>query len=369
MIALLALGIAPLAFLYSSGGGSAGAGSLEETRTDCTYPQAVWKHPEWPEPTAAEQDPYFDPFANVVAEVESIGEVDGDSARKVDASVVWPDAGTADELRKAFEGSATMDTFTSVWWTQARERLANGDSIYVGGSSVGPDGSVNISWAITASGNVLGDTPYAERATLMLRSFVEEFRPDASSIDVMVDWNQELSNGGSSKTQRAWDSFLEAELATPAPAFGTRQWWDAVSPDCRSVVDAPPEILSDLETTNVSFDLPEEWLDVKGLAICLSSELGSLGCTDTQGDRGALLGDALVGPNQELTVSIADSSSGGVGFDRLIHLGSISSGSIDAAVGATITVESNVDPVVLNDLIGAERPTMSVKPGDEGPSG
>jgi hypothetical protein len=89
-----------------------------------------------------------------------------------------------------------------------------------------------------------------------------------------------------------------------------------------------------------------------------------LGCTDLIGSQDALLGDVLVARSQTLTVSLGDASGGGVGSDRLIPLGTVSSESFDPAMGATIDVESDVDPAVLGDLVGAESPRITVMPSD-----
>jgi hypothetical protein len=123
-------------------------------------------------------------------------------------------------------------------------------------------------------------------------SVVEEYilgtaaDPDARTT-LVVDWNIEREHAvGDGVVQRGpvmqgFKDLLETiwPPAPDIPPVGSQDYWDAAPPECRSLADAPQEVLRELEGLTLSIHVPDTVASADDATICVRSDLGGMGCS------------------------------------------------------------------------------------------
>lgn len=174
-----------------------------------------------------------------------------------------------------------------LWLGAPAELLSTGAAeILLGLGERRADGLWSVRFAVAPSGQgatVIGPSPFAERQTAILEAFrTSEDNPasGASARDLILAWNEEVARGGG-PIQVAWERFVEEVVLghVPDPAPGTRAWWEAAPPTCRSVLDAPEDVRRSLSFGTVWVRVPAAWVGVSDAALCLQISLGSVGCS------------------------------------------------------------------------------------------
>jgi hypothetical protein len=79
-------------------------------------------------------------------------------------------------------------------------------------------------------------------------------RQNADPTDLLVAWNVELdvpSGIGTGPISVSWSKFMDQDRGKDYPSPGTPSWWAKAPPECRSLPDAPQEVLEDLPWADV----------------------------------------------------------------------------------------------------------------------
>ncbi len=208
-------------------------------------------------------------------------------ASVVAGPVLFRSASAPERLEAASEGRRMMAGEAQLI-LQATEHLARGHEVVAGISGVWDDGTLSADFAVDATiGEILwGDTHPADETTYLLR-FVRTSFPEASTgpalAELVVAWNREQeAPEGERPISEAWGRFLAETFGIGyrelhgIPEPGTRAWWDQAPPLCRSLADAPPEVLAGLEPVRVLVHVPRELPQPKDAVICLRLPLGTM---------------------------------------------------------------------------------------------
>jgi hypothetical protein len=290
-VALVGVG-APLLSFAHLGGGSAPSPAAADLPWPYCAPDAERPAPSptpWPalevEPNAL-VDPAPAPLADLIvipasvepAPVGTYPLAEGLSPVTVKVREVLWDAGEAKEVAAG----------AGVWvGAPADLRSPQSGEILLGLGEQRSDGLWSTRFAVTLSGpsaTFIGPSPFAERQTAILEAFrTWDSNPEsgADARDLILAWNEEAAGGVDGPIQAAWERFVDRIVLqrTAHPAPGTRAWWEAAPPMCRSVLDAPEEVREGLTFGTVWVRVPTEWVDVRDAVLCLQASVGSVGCS------------------------------------------------------------------------------------------
>lgn len=168
------------------------------------------------------------------------------------------------------------------------DRLEQGHEIIVGISGSWDDGTLSSDFAIDATvGQLIWGDAHPQEETSYLDRFLDAHFPEASSgpalAELVVAWNREQeAPEGRRPISEAWGRFIAETFGIGyrelhgIPEPGTRAWWEQAPPRCRSLADAPPEVLAALEPVRVLVHVPRELPEPKDAVICLRLPLGTM---------------------------------------------------------------------------------------------
>lgn len=168
------------------------------------------------------------------------------------------------------------------------DRLTAGHEVLLAMSSIYDDGTLGASFGLDmTTGEVLWWDSAIEEDRTYFHEFVRTHFPEAASgpalAELVVAWNREQeAPEGRRPISEAWGRFIDLTfglgypelLGTPEP--GTMEWWEQAPPLCRSLADAPPEVLEALDPVRVIVHVPRELPQPADALICLRLPLGTM---------------------------------------------------------------------------------------------
>lgn len=204
-------------------------------------------------------------------------------------------------------------------WVGAPAELSSvdvaGREILIGLGERRADGSWSTRFVIDADGPggaFIGPSPFAERQTAILemfRTWEESPAAGTTARELILAWNEEAATGGG-PISAAWSRFVDRVVLqrTDHPRPGSRAWWDAAPPMCRSVLDAPEDVRRSLTFGTVWVRVPETWATVEDAALCLQISIGSAGCSTLASSDGwsyVRFDEAYAVPGEPVEIRIA----------------------------------------------------------------
>ncbi len=295
-LALVVVGLAPIAFLVRSGGDAATPFTRDE---ELPWP---WCGPD-ASPSPSPPHPYPDdivpledapliraePFADVVLLVAPGTE----GLTPSEDPVNHPDHRTlAASISEVLLDRGFGDGSDAPVAAGSEVRLSGDQALLLDLIAASGSGPVTIgSDGRNASGSFFVAFGYDQRANEVLgsrsgESVVEEFIasrvPDeASRAQLIVDWNIEHASGSPGAVMTGFQDLVDEIFPPPPdlPAPGTMAYWDAAPPLCRSLLDAPTKILETLDGVSIAVHIPDSIAKAEDALICLRSDYGGLGCT------------------------------------------------------------------------------------------
>jgi len=168
------------------------------------------------------------------------------------------------------------------------EHLAAGHQVLAAVSGMWDDGTLGVDFGLDlTTGEVLWSDGFIPEDRTYFAEFVRTYFPEASSgpalAELVIAWNREQeAPEGERPIDEAWGRFIAETFGLGyrelhgIPEPGTREWWEQAPPLCRSLADAPPEVLAALDPVRVIVHVPPEMPEPEDAAICLRLPLGTM---------------------------------------------------------------------------------------------
>lgn len=168
------------------------------------------------------------------------------------------------------------------------DHISAGDRVLIAISGMSDDGTLGADFGLDlTTGEVLWSDPFTEEDRTYFAEFVRTSFPEAASgpalAELVLAWNREQeAPEGERPISEAWGRFLAETFGLGyrelpgIPEPGTKEWWEQAPPLCRSLADAPPDVLAGLEPVRVLVHVPRELPQPKDAVICLRLPLGTM---------------------------------------------------------------------------------------------
>lgn len=206
---------------------------------------------------------------------------------KADAAPPIFQSKEAHERLGALTGGPSKFVGRSEVLREAEERARAGHEVVLGVWDRWDDALAVYFGLDLTTGEVLWSDLFTEEDRAYFLQFVRTHFPEASSgpalAELVVAWNREQeAPEGSRPISEAWGRFIAETFGVGyrelhgIPEPGTRAWWEQAPPLCRSLADAPPEVLAALEPVRVLVHVPRELPEPKDAVICLRLPLGTM---------------------------------------------------------------------------------------------
>lgn len=218
----------------------------------------------------------------------SIEELGDGRAAVTAAAVDWQTVFGGEEWRPVDEGDTVVAaTGTPGVWAQAAGVLSAGGNVVLGVTSGGEPGTYSLTFAIDLQPGdpaLLGDT--AAVHTSDLHAFVQwegnafgacSGLPTDCVKDFLIAWNAEANASPPSVDSPAGPISLSFARYYDQLVNGTLSW-QQLSPDERSIQDAPEPVRRALSYADVWVYVPDGWKQFADGAVCLRISQGSDGC-------------------------------------------------------------------------------------------
>lgn len=290
----LVVGLAPLGFL-AGGGDPPGltAGSDEGLPWPWCGPDATPPPPARPYPDDIVPLPpnvlgpliRAEPFADALVRVTAVGDAPldlNDSTYRPDSTLdVRVDAVVLDDGSGDIKGDGVVEGVKAEWAVLVDLIESSRSGPVLAGLDGSRDllGRLHLVFAFDArTGELLG----ARSGESVVEEFIASRADDeAAATQLIIDWNIEYARGEEGPVTTVFTALLE-EFFGPTidlPAPGTMAYWRAAPPLCRSLLDAPPEVLETLDGIEVAVRIPKGISQAEDALICLRTDFGGMGCS------------------------------------------------------------------------------------------
>jgi len=218
----------------------------------------------------------------------------------------------------------------SVLWNAIINAHGAGHEVLLAVSSRWTTGAYGVPFALDATDRKIlspswGAKPYPPLDGFVAQEPGADPGPDAYA-DLVVRWNLERDGEAPEELTKRWDEYLAERygIGVEYPESGTFEYWNAAPPLCRSLHDAPPEILESLDPVEVWVKVPESIRHARDAAICLRIELGSMGCAALDASEdGILRMDGWTDARSRILVQLARMINDGPSWVQRVEIASI----------------------------------------------
>ena len=198
----------------------------------------------------------------------------------------------------------------------SRETLQAGGTVDLGVIGMRADGRLSVAFAVLTEGSnavYASSMSRADHDTAILHAYLNETDSALHEVELtsaLIRLNEEADAPLGTwplvgPLGRTLQTFAQEEVLGVGPKPIP---WEEQSPECRTLLDAPKSVFSELAKGHVEIVVPSGWLEASDVSICLSTSLGSLGCALPDAAQGKLItmDDVLVAKDQDVMVQIAD---------------------------------------------------------------